>query len=475
MNESGLIFQTPQNSSLTEFQTRLNEVSPSFCAAKWKQVTLHLQNGFTHSCHHPTAHKIPLEELKRNPSALHNTEFKKQQRKLMLQGKRPTECDYCWRVEDTKSESLSDRIYKSQESWAEPFIEDIANKPWDDDVYPSYVEVSFGNLCNLKCSYCFPQFSSRIMEEIETHGGYPTHDNFNNLDNLRKKNEIPISPKEHNPYVEAFWKWWPKLYPHLKTFRITGGEPLLNKNTFKTLDYIIENPNPDLSLAINSNLCIPEIQFRDVLEKIKRLLGDGLIKQFELFTSAEAKGKQAEYIRFGMDYNLWLDRINTLCKEVPELQLTVTSTYNVLSLPSYRDFLNDILTIKREYTLNSSQRTALYLETPYLRYPNHQAVFIIQPEMLKTLFSQVTFMNDNLDGTERDGVSLRGFYSSEIDKLKRIYNITASELNNPSTDNNTNRKDFVLFIDEHDRRRGTNFLETFPELEDFYHLCKSLL
>ena len=84
-------------------------------------------------------------------------------------------------------------------------------------------------------------------------------------------------------------------------------------------------------------------------------------------------------------------------------------------------------------------------------------------------------MNDNLDGTERDGVSLRGFYSSEIDKLKRIYNITASELNNPSTDNNTNRKDFVLFIDEHDRRRGTNFLETFPELEDFYHLCKSLL
>ena len=34
------------------------------------------------------------------------------------------------------------------------------------------------------------------------------------------------------------------------------------------------------------------------------------------------------------------------------------------------------------------------------------------------------------------------------------------------------RKDFVLFIDEYDKRRGKNFLETFPEMEDFYDLCK---
>ncbi len=55
----------------------LDPISPTFCTAKWKQVTLHLHNGHTHSCHHPTSHKIPLEELKDNPSALHNTKFKK--------------------------------------------------------------------------------------------------------------------------------------------------------------------------------------------------------------------------------------------------------------------------------------------------------------------------------------------------------------------------------------------------------------
>ena len=36
------------------------------------------------------------------------------------------------------------------------------------------------------------------------------------------------------------------------------------------------------------------------------------------------------------------------------------------------------------------------------------------------------------------------------------------------------RKNFVLFVDEHDKRRATNFLKTFPEMEEFYNYCKSL-
>lgn len=54
-----------------------DEISPTFCAAKWHMVTLHLAQGETHSCYHPWTHKVPLEELKNNPGAIHNTLFKK--------------------------------------------------------------------------------------------------------------------------------------------------------------------------------------------------------------------------------------------------------------------------------------------------------------------------------------------------------------------------------------------------------------
>ena len=35
------------------------------------------------------------------------------------------------------------------------------------------------------------------------------------------------------------------------------------------------------------------------------------------------------------------------------------------------------------------------------------------------------------------------------------------------------RKDFVNFVDEHDRRRGTDFIKTFPELGEFYGRIKT--
>ena len=86
-----------------EVKDKLDGVGCGFCLAKWTQVTMHLGTGMTHSCHHPAPHKIPLSEISRNPSALHNSRFKKRKRKEMLEGKRPDECNYCWKVEDSST------------------------------------------------------------------------------------------------------------------------------------------------------------------------------------------------------------------------------------------------------------------------------------------------------------------------------------------------------------------------------------
>lgn len=459
-------------------KAELDSVSSSFCVAKWKQVTMHLQNGMNHSCHHPKTHVVPVAEIKFNPTALHNSEYKKQQRKLMLEGKRPAECDYCWRVEDNNTRSdddsqsvYSDRIYKSADPWALPFVEDIRNKPWDDDVDPSYVEVSFSNVCNFKCSYCAPHISSQWMEEIEKYGSYPTSSKFNNLEWLKSEKMMPIPNREENPYVDAFWSWWPTMYNSLHHFRITGGEPLLNKNTFQVLDYIIANPNPNLEVSINTNMNPPDELFDKFLEKVKIIINEKKLKKFKLFTSAEAHGKQSEYIRFGMDYNKWLRNIHRVYKEIPGIEFTIMSTYNLLSLTSYVKFLDDILDIKKRYGSIDDPRNPMLLDIPYLRHPNHQAIFIMEPEMLSMLENQVNYMYNNLESSNNSGNNL-GFYEYEADKLKRIFNM-AKELSVDKT-TDKNRKDFTLFVDEHDIRRGTNFLETFPEFESAYNKWKLL-
>ena len=121
-------------SSAEEMKTQLGT---GMCLAKWKQVSLHLTTGLNNSCYHPPLHAIPIDLLKNNPSALHNTPYKKEQRKIMLKQERPQECSYCWTMEDNGK--LSDRHYRSGEPWATKDFSKIMTSTGDEDVLPSYV------------------------------------------------------------------------------------------------------------------------------------------------------------------------------------------------------------------------------------------------------------------------------------------------------------------------------------------------
>jgi len=464
---------------ISDFRDRLNTISPSFCAAKWKQVTIHLSTGHTHSCHHPASHHIPAEEIAIDVSALHNTKFKKEQRKLMLDGDRPKECSYCWQVEDADENVFSDRVMKSFDHWSYPHLDSISKSTYTDNVNPSYVEVSFSSVCNFKCSYCGPEISSKWMDEIKKYGPYPTSTYYNGLDWLKSQNKIPYLERDVNPYVDAFWKWWPDLYPSLEVLRITGGEPLLTKNTFKVLEYILENPRPDLELNINSNLCVPDELFQKFIVLMKRILNTNSIKNFNLYTSCEATSAKAEYIRYGLEYNKWWDTCHRVMQELPSAKLTIMSTYNALSITSYKEFLNQVLDFKLKYSTPTNKHS-VSLDIPFLNWPSHQSVHILTPEFLPTIEDQVTYMYQNLqqDHWPPSGGG-KGFYAYEINRMERTYYVLDHRIKflgsiHSEHDLITDRKNFAIFVDEHDRRRGTNFLKTFPEMEEFYKLCKEL-
>jgi organic radical activating enzyme len=448
---------------LKKAKTVLDRTGPGMCLAKWLQVTLHLQNGHGHSCHHPNTHKIPLEEIQADPSALHNTKFKKEQRKTMMTGGRPAECHYCWNIEDNVPAGVdnvfSDRITKSTDVYAgKDQYFNVMYAGWEHNIKPRYLEVSFSHACNFKCAYCGPHISSKWMEEVEKFGGYPTTQFYNNLEHTKSQDKMPIPLKEENPYVEAFWKWWPDIYKNLHTFRITGGEPLMSKDTFKVLDYIIENPNPELELAINSNCVLPDKLFDKFLEKVKIIQENKCVKKFTLFTSAEAYGAKAEYIRHGMEYNTWLTNCHKFLETIPSANFTVMSTYNALSVTSYAEFLKDILIIKLKF---HQENRSIDIDIPYLDHPRWMSVRILPASYVDLLKLQVQFMKDN----HCEG---RGFQNWEIEKLDRIQYLIKEEPEETAV------KDFWLFFSEHDRRRNTNFLATFPEMSELYNHSKSL-
>ena len=457
----------------------LNDVGKGFCLAKWNQVSILLQTGQTHSCHHPRPHVVPLAELEDNPSALHNTYFKKQQRKTMLQGGRPKECDYCWNVEDANPGSFSDRIMKSGEAWAFPYFDKIKRSDPEENTNPSYVEVSFSNQCNMSCGYCDVKSSSNWQHEISKHGHYPTSGMYNNTEWMEREGIVPIPHTKPNPYRDAFWKWWPDLYPTLHTFRITGGEPLLHKDTFKVLDYIIDNPkkNPMLEMSVNSNFSGPQDLIEEFIDKVKYITENDLVWNFALFTSIESWGDQAEYMRDGMATDRFWNNLDMFLTKCQKPEATIMATYNLTSVPTYHEVIKKVFELKKKhYNGKRYRHYAIILDTAYLRHPEFLQVRLLSTHWIDKIREDVKLMESLSEEkyTHIYGHGHSGFYDFEREKLRRVLDWVDAPLDDVKWLIKM-RKDFVLFIDEFDKRRGKNFLETFPEMEDFYDSCKKLV
>ena len=436
----------------------------ALCLAKWKQVSLHLTTGLNNSCYHPPLHPIPAELLADNPSALHNTPYKKEQRKIMLKQERPGECSYCWAMEDNNK--LSDRHYRSGEPWAAKDFDIIVNSNGDEDVVPSYVEVNFNHACNLICSYCSPQFSSSWQAETERLGAYPTLSPHNDPRHFVGRNK-PIPAREHNPYVDAFWDWWPTLYPELKHFRMTGGEPMLDKNTYRVFDYVLANPKPDLHLNVTSNFSVDEKSWQKYKGYVKELCEDEKIEHFMQFISLDSFGDQAEYIRHGLDFNLLWDRVNQFLTEIPgRNSITFIVTMNNLSVTGLPLLFAAILGLRKLYS-KTYQR--IWFDTPVLRQPTWQSLQLLPESYVDQLEQLWAWM---LKHIETEETRFQGFKDYEISRLDRDIAWMRDGQMLDLAYINRNKADFFRFFKEADRRHDTNFLSIFPEMSSWWAECE---
>lgn len=439
-----------------EYKERMiDPISDSFCAAKWYNATIWLGHGQTASCHHPPGHWIPMDELKDNYTAIHNTTHKKKMRKMMLEGERPQECEYCWKVEDIGRNNVSDRVYKT-EIFSDEDVRACATTPWDEDVTLRTLEISFDRACNFACSYCNPAFSSSWVKDIKDNGPYM------NIQSDGRGHFIDTAPwaarstklEEDNPYIQAFWKWWDNgLSDTLEEIRVTGGEPLMHKSIWKLFDWFDANPDSNMRFAMNSNL-VPEKD--SMLQRV--IDASHNIKHFEIYTSAECGPAQNEYIRDGFKYDIWRSNIIRLMKEGNVEKIHVMMTINSLCLETITDFMQDMLEIRKEFGWNAPSMTL-----NILRFPSFQSAAILPVELKQEFKNRIEtwFVQDEVQKWLGDHE--KAHIQRLIDYLDVVKTPHRNTAETPKLYN-----DFRYFYEQYDKRRGFNFRETFPSFVEWY-------
>jgi organic radical activating enzyme len=431
----------------------LDTKSASFCAAKWYNATIWLGSGMTTSCHHPPAHLVDVNEVKKNPKLLHNTAQKKVDRSMMLAGERPAGCEYCWKIEDMGRDAISDRVYKSK-IYPIKALNEAYNTPVEQDVNLRTLEIAFDRTCQFACSYCNPAFSSTWVRDINTAGAYSglVSDGRNHYTHTHGSAQL-YRFGEPNPYAEAFHQWWESdLHKTLQELRITGGEPLMSGETWKLLDWFKANKGKSQTrLAINSNLG-KEVDVDRLLDSIEGL-------EVDIYTSNESMGLQAEYIRDGLDWRAWVDNMHKIASSGRVRGLHVMNTINALCLDSLPEFIDFMVMLKHTYGRDFPNFTL-----NILRFPSFQSPLVLSDELR-------TYYRDRLIKVLVRYQDSKVLQEHEHNHLQRLidYLDVVKTPHSEAFEMPKLLNDFKQFYTQYDQRRDKNFTQTFPQLADWYN------
>jgi hypothetical protein len=254
--------------------------------------------------------------------------------------------------------------------------------------------------------------------------------------------------------VDAFFTWWETdLHRTLQELRITGGEPLMSGYTWKLIEWFKTNQGKSTTkLAINSNLGFEPEKLQEFIDAIHTL------PHVDLYTSMEAVDTQAEYIRDGLDYQQWINNVQLLLESDSIKAVHVMCTINALCLDSLPHLLYQLLEFKQMYG-----RERVNFTLNILRFPSFQSPLVLPDHLRAQCKNQlIDFFARNINNPYLQEHEINHIQRL-IDYLDIVKTPHSDTFEMPSLHN-----DFKQFYSQYDVRRSKDFVNTFPNLKEWY-------
>jgi hypothetical protein len=178
----------------------------------------------------------------------------------------------------------------------------------------------------------------------------------------------------------------------------------------------------------------------------------------DIYTSNEAVGTQAEYIRDGLVWADWMHNVERLLSSKQFRGIHVMCTINALCLDSLNQLLDRIVKWKLEYG-----RDAISFTLNILRFPSFQSPLVL-PDDIRTRYRDqlADFM------VRHKGYSY--LHEHEWNHVQRLvdYLDVVKTPHSDAFDRPKLLNDFRQFYTQYDQRRSKDFHTAFPQLKEWY-------
>ncbi|NQY99433.1 MAG: radical SAM protein [Bdellovibrionales bacterium] len=319
--------------------------SDTWCPIPWTGLGVRTVGDLRYCCHSQSSKSrgllrsqdgaiLNLKENRLSDGV--NADLLKEVRTAMLKGERHSGCQRCFKEEDA---GIHSRRLSEQVTWEQYSIEDCSKKTKPDgsislsDFPVRYLDLRFGNKCNLKCRMCGPSESDKwydltlkLWNEDEFKDGHRT---LKIIKDDKGRVGLKVDPyKWHES--SSFWAELEEYLPQIERIYLAGGEPLLIDAQFEFLQKCIDlGHSGHITLEYNSNLTA-------LNERIVKIWSE--FKKVEVGISIDGIGEINNYIRAGSDWNKLEKNIVALDRAAGNFKLWIASTiqiYNLYHLPQF--------------------------------------------------------------------------------------------------------------------------------------------
>jgi len=288
----------------------------TFCLAPWYSIHLNSRGYLSPCC------KFQDQKKKYKYNEIENyftsPELEKVRQDL-LQGVRNYHCTKCWDDEDKGGDSLRQITNRTIALHNKINLKEQLNYPKTSSVRS--FDLTLGNLCNLKCIMCSPQYSSQLLAEANTNPA------------LKSLYDQEYNQKEFDwPNGDDFVDWCNQYLQYTTHIKFTGGEPFIIPWIKEVIERMPDSQKEKCVLHFTSNLTVIDQKLFKCFEKFKEVW---------LSVSVEGTHDTHEYLRHGHTWQKLTDNLKIVQDmAMHNLRLKINHVVQAPSFHSIMDMTN---------------------------------------------------------------------------------------------------------------------------------------
>jgi len=293
-----------------------------YCPLLWNHLHINTQGDVQPCCMAPfgtslgNINEIPLDKI-------WNGRAMKKARRRLLKDMPLSTCKGCYEKEESSDWSLRKASIMKYHNSVKPLLATTYPDGTSIDSKPTYWDIRFSNICNMRCRMCGHFSSSKWFADAKK-----LSQEYNNSIYLGNKDRAIIHAVQD---TEGLLNRLNEFLPHIQEIYFAGGEPMLMEEHYRILTRLDELGLHNTFIRYNTNFLQLYYKDKDIVELWKKFTN------VFCSISVDTYGDRAEILRHDTVWNTIEENIQRVKYNVPNIKINITPTIQILNIFTITD------------------------------------------------------------------------------------------------------------------------------------------